>query len=551
MKSIKDRILIVENNPEISDFLANQALVSSNFQVFQVADASSAINKAIQINPDLIISNINLPGLSGKDLLIALSSHGITPPIIMLAAEGQESDIIQTFRLGAADYLTWPVQDTEVVLVVERLLKQVHERREHINLENQLTITNQQLQQRVKELTAIFSIGKAVTSITNHKVLFDKILQISAQVSQSDLGWFLMRQEEKGKNFILASQYNLPEIFNSKMHRVWDDGISQLVAFSGEPLNVSGDPIKRFKVKVLGESIIIIPVKIQRQVVGLLVLMRKKPESYSQSEQRLLEAVADYASISFVNAKLFRSFEGREKALSGMVNHTQINDQISSEKLQKSKNSLESFLAHGQDAWTELQKLVNTTEEEKSKDHLKTIGFLIYQIHQLTSTLNPEPFTTRTSQNKIFDLVLMVNNILDKYQPMIKSHKLSINKDIPMDSLNLAADPNQIYEAIRGLISNAIQFCEANGELNIKIQVNSDQIVQLSIGNTGEIPESIKTQICSSQNQITKQPKKRFGGVGIGLILIRKIIQFYGGRIWIEVLPEFGTIFHINLPVAE
>ena len=74
MKSIKDRILIVENNPEISDFLANQALASADYQVFQVADASSAINKAVQINPDLIISNLNLPGLSGKDLLVALTA---------------------------------------------------------------------------------------------------------------------------------------------------------------------------------------------------------------------------------------------------------------------------------------------------------------------------------------------------------------------------------------------------------------------------------------------------------------------------------------------
>ena len=120
-----------------------------------------------------------------------------------------------------------------------------------------------------------------------------------------------------------------------------------------------------------------------------------------------------------------------------------------------------------------------------------------------------------------------------------------------MDSLTLAANPNHIYEAIRGLISNAIQFCDVNGEINIKIQENTDQIVQLSISNSGEIPEAIKTQIYSSQSQITKLPKKRFGGVGISLNLIRRIIHYYSGRIWIEVLPEPGTIFHINLPVAE
>lgn len=551
MKSIKDRILIVENNPEISDFLANQALASTDYQVFQVADASSAINKAVQINPDLIISNLNLPGLSGKDLLIALSSHGITPPTIMIASEGRESDIIQAFRLGAADYITWPIRDTEVVLVVERLLKQVHDRRDHINLENRLRITNQQLQQRVKELTAIFSIGKAVTSITNHKILFDKILQISAQVSQSDLGWFLMRQEEKGKNFLLVSQHNLPDIFLSKMHKVWDDGISQLVAISGETLTISGEPIKRFKVKVLGESIIIVPVKIQRQVMGLLVLMRKLPDSFSQSEQRLLEAMTDYASISFSNARLFRSYEAREKALSNLVHHSQINEQIINEILSKTKINLNNMLSDGQKSWKVLQQSFESNEQETAKKHLESFDICMHEIQNLSSLLHADPFSIKTNQNQKFDLVLMVNDLYERFQPVIQYNHLSIRKEILINSLNIAADPNHIYESLNGILTNAIQFCQENGEIIIKINQDTGPKAFLSISNTGKIPDHTKKQFLSVQNHYEKQDKIRFGGIGISLNLIQKIISHYGGRIWVEDHPEYGATFHLSLPIAE
>ncbi|MBE0686863.1 MAG: response regulator [Anaerolineaceae bacterium] len=551
MKSIKDRILIVENNPEISDFLANQALASTDYQVFQVADASSAINKAVQINPDLIISNLNLPGLSGKDLLIALSSHGITPPTIMLASAGHEADIIQAFRLGAADYITWPIRDTEVVLVVERLLKQVHDRRDHINLENRLQITNQQLQQRVKELTAIFSIGKAVTSITNHKILFDKILQISAQVSQSDLGWFLMRQEEKGKNFLLVSQYNLPDIFMSKMHKVWDDGISQLVAISGETLNISGEPIKRFKVKVLGESIIIVPIKIQRQVMGLLVLMRKRPDPFSQSEQRLLEAVTDYASISFVNARLFRSYEAREQALSSLINHSQLNEQINNELLFKTKNNLDNMLSDGQNAWKELQQSFESNDQETSKKHLESFDKFMHEFLNLSSLLHADPFSMKTNQNQKIDLVLMVNDLYERFQPIIQYHQLTIRKENLINSLNIAADPNHMYETLNGILTNAIQFCEGNGEIFIKINQDTGTKAILSISNTGKIPDHTKKQLLSIQNHFEKQDKIRFGGIGISLNLIQKIISQYGGRIWVEDLPEYGTTFHLTLLIAE
>ena len=70
--------------------------------------------------------------------------------MIVVAAPGMESEVIQTFRLGAADYLILPLREAEIVQAVERILKQVHERRERDRLEKQLQKTNQELQQRVR-----------------------------------------------------------------------------------------------------------------------------------------------------------------------------------------------------------------------------------------------------------------------------------------------------------------------------------------------------------------------------------------------------------------
>ncbi|MDO9086509.1 MAG: response regulator [Anaerolineaceae bacterium] len=551
MNSIKDRILIVESNPEISDFLARQALSNSNYQVFQVADASSAINKAIQINPDLIISNISLPGLSGKDLLIALSSHGITPPTIMLAPEGQESEIIQAFRLGAADYITWPLRDTEVVLVVERLLQQVRERRQHLILENQLRLTNQQLQQRVKELTAIFTIGKSVTSTTNHKQLFDKILQISAQVSQSDLGWLLMRQEEKGKNFLFVAQHNLPDIFKSKINNKWDDGISSLVAISGETLNISGDPIKRFKVKVFGESIIIVPVKIQRQVMGLLVLMRKQSIPFSQSEQRLLEAVADYASISLVTTKMFRSFEAREHTLSKLVIYSQNNEKILDELFNKTKTNLVQFSTETQKSWLELEEVMEDKDNPDIKTRKEFLESNIQEIQFLASLVPSDPFFLNTNQNQKFDLNVMMKDLKSSFLPITQHHRLKIETEFLIHTLNITADPNQIYQVLQGIITNAIQFCEPQGRILLKTNRYSATEALLSISNTGKLPEIIKNQILDPKSHPEKQNRIRFGGIGISLDLIHKLVIQSDGRIWVEGHIDNETTFHILLPAME
>ncbi|MCI0550299.1 MAG: response regulator [Anaerolineae bacterium] len=306
MASTGDRILLVENDPEISDIIARQALKSVGYQVDVVQDSSSAIKRSLQTPPDLVIADLNLPGLSAKDLLVALTSQGVNTPLLVIASKGQEQDIIQAFRLGAADYLLWPARDAEVVSVVERVLQRVHEIRDRQRLDLKLSETNQELQRAVRELTAIINIGKAVVSITDQRFLFQKIVDGAVQVAEADIAWLLVRNEES-KTFLLTAHRGLPSTWSSKMNMPLEDGISGLVALSGETLSIAGDALLKFRVANLGKSACAVPIKVQKEVIGMLVVVRKEERAFEKIEQRLLEAVADYASISLVNARLFRA----------------------------------------------------------------------------------------------------------------------------------------------------------------------------------------------------------------------------------------------------
>jgi two-component system NtrC family sensor kinase len=318
MKTSRERILLVESDPEISDLVARQTLQAAGYQVQISRTAAMAIQEAARYSPDIIITSLILPDLSGKDLLVALSSQGIETPVIIIAHKGMESDLVQAFRLGANDYLVWPMREAEIISAVERVLKQVRARRERETLAKQLKQTNDELQQRVRELTTIFAIGKAVTSITNQRELFEKIVEGAVYVTEADTGWLLLR-EERSKTFTLAAQRNLPKTIASKLNQPWDDGISSLVALSGETLSIYGEPLARFKVSQLGQSALVVPVKMKKEVVGLLVVVRKVPQPFNPSNKTLLEAVADYASISLVNAGLFRALEERARSLQSTV----------------------------------------------------------------------------------------------------------------------------------------------------------------------------------------------------------------------------------------
>jgi len=312
-----ERILIVESDPDIADLIGRQSLKPLGYQVAVVGDAASAIKAAVQSTPDLIVANLNLPGLSGKDLLAALNSQGVKAPVVMVAEKGQEADALVAFRLGATDALFWPARDAEVVACIERALSQTKEARERQKVDRQLKATHDELQKRLKDLTTLLAMGKAVVSITDQRQLFDKILDGALQLTGADICWLLLR-EEKSNAFLLRAHKNLPEAWAKKINQPVDDGISSLVALSGESLMMNGSALQKFKIAALGKSVGVVPIKIQNEVIGLIIVVRKNDVEIDRSSQTLLEAVADYSSISLVNARLFHALEQTtESARSG------------------------------------------------------------------------------------------------------------------------------------------------------------------------------------------------------------------------------------------
>ncbi len=105
MATSREKIILIENDPNISDVIARQTLKPAGYQVKVVADANLAVQEAIKLSPDLVILNLNLVGINGKDLLVGLHSQNPEIPIIVLAEKDEEQDVMQALRLGASDYL--------------------------------------------------------------------------------------------------------------------------------------------------------------------------------------------------------------------------------------------------------------------------------------------------------------------------------------------------------------------------------------------------------------------------------------------------------------
>lgn len=114
------RILVVEDEPKTADYL-HQGLSESGYVVDVAHDGIDGRHLAQESEYDLIILDINLPGVDGWGVLQSIRSRGDTP-VLMLTARGLLNDKIKGFDLGADDYLVKPFQFPELLARVRSLL---------------------------------------------------------------------------------------------------------------------------------------------------------------------------------------------------------------------------------------------------------------------------------------------------------------------------------------------------------------------------------------------------------------------------------------------
>jgi two-component system phosphate regulon response regulator PhoB len=119
-----NHVLIVEDETDISE-LVEYHLKQSGFSVTSVTDGSAALQQVRKKRPSLIILDLMLPNMDGKDICRALKSNPLTRsiPILMLTARAEELDRIVGFELGAEDYVTKPFSPRELVLRVKAILQ--------------------------------------------------------------------------------------------------------------------------------------------------------------------------------------------------------------------------------------------------------------------------------------------------------------------------------------------------------------------------------------------------------------------------------------------
>jgi len=340
------------------------------------------------------------------------------------------------------------------------------------------------------------------------------------------------------------------------------DGIAGWVARTGQSLivpDISADE-RHFKgvdqtTGLETRSIISVPLRVREDVIGVLQVVDEEINRFRPMDLELLEPLAATAAIAIENARLYAEEQQRAEALARALEQQRELDRLKDEFLQNISHELRTPLA----LIMGYAELMNSGElGELQLDQRKPIAVIVRRVRMLSKMVNDLiailAVEAQELSKEIVDLADMVETMLADFQAPTQDSELSLIAEISPDLPKIYGDPDQLRRVLDNLLGNAIKFTPSGGTLTVRLWQNGvadSKDIVLEVSDTGiGIPPEQLNRIFDRFYQVDGSSKRHYGGVGLGLALVKEIIEAHDGQVTVQSVVGEGTTFQVRLPTT-
>lgn len=562
-----ETVLVADDRTDNVDFLRQYVLEPNGYQVRSATDGRDALSIALEEDVDLVISDLVMPNLNGLELMEELHNAGKEIPTILMTFHGSEETAVNAFRLGARDYIIKPFTVEEMIEAIDSALAEARLRRERDELTQHLLQANRQLEQHVKELRILYGLGRSVTSLLNLELLLNRVVEAAVYLTGAEEGSLMLIDEESGNLYMRAARGIGEKHARGFRVRV-DDSIAGRVLRTGEPIMLGSsrqDDTYKIKTDYFVKALLNVPLKVGDEVIGVLTVNnRDAARAFSSRHMRMLIALADYASISIYNARLYQDL---------VASRDQIEKWSQDLEAKISERTAELEAAHAQLHRSEKLAALGHMAAGLAQEMNDPVNTILGHVRLLESKLAGED-QTRISLEAIERETLRcqstMKNLLDfakrtppDTQPVDMNELLeaawrTVDDDLPVHSIEtqrgfdphlplIQVDRKQMEQALVQLIRNACDAIHLGGTLRlITRSVGSEVQTIVSDTGSGLSPEQLR-HVFDPFYFISEQGQK----AGMGLSIAHGVIERHGGTIEVESQEGKGTTFTIHLPLES
>ncbi len=509
-------ILTIEDEPTIRDSFRSY-LEDLEYRVLEASDGASGLSLLHQYQPDLVLLDLRMPGMDGIDVLTRIRERSPDIPVIIISGAGLIEDVVNALRCGAQDFLLKPVEDLSILKhAVEKCLERVRLIRENrqyqLGLEDKvrertrdLAEVNRRLRKSEEKYRLLFASMRHGFALCRCREHADSTRIDDFRIMEANPAFVAMIGEEGAR----LVDRTLAELFPGIDFRRLETGADASGGYHFEFHDRNRERL--------------FDVLVYQRTNGDLVLIladiteRQRLKSQLQQAQKM-EAIG---------------------TLAGGIAHDFNN--ILGAQMGYGELALLDLEPH-HPARHKVEQMISSCH--RSKDLVARILSFCRQTHHERCPVRVD---------------LVVEEVLQLLRAALPT-TIDICKSICCPEATVSADATQIHQIVMNLCSNAHHaMLENGGQLTIAVEcIDSTQVpsenvpalqpvdyVRLSVGDTGPgMPADVLRRIFDPYFTT----KSKGEGTGLGLAVVRGLVESWHGTIHVDSVLGQGTVFYVYIP---
>ncbi len=436
---------------------------------------------------------------------------------------------------------------------------------ERMRAEDKITQLNQDLEHRTSELAALNKAGRILASTLDPDQLLGLVMeQIKALVDAEAASVLLCvpgGAEDAPPELVFAAATGpaAGKLLGTRMSGA--TGIAGWVVQARQSVQITdsqNDP--RFYQQVdtvtgmTTHSLLAVPLIAKGSLVGVMEVINKRSGRFDAHDQEVLEALSSSSAIAIENARLYATEQQRAAALSHALEQQRELDRLQREFIQNVSHELRTPIG----IVLGYAELLESGElGELPPDQREPIRIVVRRTHMLrklvediTAILEIEAHT-RGGPRVSLDLAALVQAAIDEFQMTAEKVHLTLTAEIEAEVRPILGDAVALRRVLDNLVSNAFKFTPAGGRVTVRLRPGAEKVI-LEVSDTGiGIAADKLGRIFDRFYQVDGSATRHYGGMGLGLALVKEIVEAHGGQIEVASEVNVGTTFTITLPVGE
>jgi signal transduction histidine kinase len=288
-----------------------------------------------------------------------------------------------------------------------------------------------------------------------------------------------------------------------------------------------------------------IPILREGAVLGLINLESTEPDGFSDEQVAFVTRLMDHASVAITNARLYADVNAANIAKSEFVS-------VAAHELKTPmtaiKMSAELILAGAVGQVNDTQRQFLAT----IKNNLDRMTTIVTDLNDITRIetgrlhldLRPIPFQE------------VIEEVLRSNQGLLEAKQQSLNLDLAPELPAVLADSDRAAQVLTNLLSNANKYTPEGGSITLRVapvaEPNTAPYLRVSVQDTGIgiSPEDQSRLFGKFFRSEDRAARDMASGTGLGLNIVKNLVELQGGRIWVESELRRGSTFHFTLPLA-